>query len=46
MPPSHKQNVLRAYRQLIDLIHRLPVAERPSALAEARATVLHGWVGG
>lgn len=45
MQPSHRQNVLRAYKTLIDLIHRLPAAERASALAEARATVRGGDLG-
>lgn len=39
MSPTHKQNVLRAYRELIDLIYRMPAAEKAKSLAEARATV-------
>ena len=39
LPPSQRANVLRAYRELLSLVRRLPAAKREAALAEARAGV-------
>jgi hypothetical protein len=36
MHPSHRTNVLRAYRELLNLIHRLPAQDQQKALQEAR----------
>jgi len=36
---QHRTLVLRAYRELLGLIHRLPEAQRGSALAEARQSM-------
>ena len=36
---SHRANVLRAYRELVDLLKRLPADRREAGLQEARASV-------
>lgn len=36
---SQRANVLRAYRELIDLLKRMPAGRRDAGLQEARATV-------
>ena len=36
---SHRQNVLRAYKELLTLIKRLPGSQRQQAWEEARSTV-------
>jgi len=36
---SQRANVLRAYRELIDLIKRLPLERRQASLQEAKATM-------
>ena len=36
---SHRANILRAYRELIDLLKRLPPSRREAGLQEARAAV-------
>lgn len=36
---QHRAQVLRAYRELLGLVRRLPEAQRASALAEARQSM-------
>lgn len=38
-PSTHRQNVLRAYRELLKLVKRLPGDQRAKSWQEARATV-------